>query len=223
MIGLGPGHAADAAPPGAQDAPRQVSRRRYTPAATSIEFLPRLSEALGGPRLFIKRDDLTGLACGGNKTRKLEFLVTDALAQGCDTLVTVSAVQSNHCRLTLAAAAREGLRCRLVLEQRVPGSYDAKASGNNFQFGQMGAEAITVVDAGADLGGGVACVAEEVAAAGGKADVIPGPARGGRLPRRRTLSAGTRAARPFRRHARAGAAGGIHAAALCDQVGRRQP
>jgi len=149
-------------------------RRRYTPGPTPIEFLPRLSEALGGPHLFMKRDDLTGLASGGNKTRKLEFLVADALAQGCDTLVTVGAVQSNHCRLTLAAAAREGLKCRLVLEQRVPGSYDPKASGNNFLFGLMGAEAISVVDAGADLGAAMAGVADEVAAAGGKAYVIPG-------------------------------------------------
>jgi D-cysteine desulfhydrase len=149
-------------------------RRRYTPGPTPIEFLPRLTEALGGPRIFMKRDDLTGLASGGNKTRKLEFLVADALAQGCDTLVTVGAVQSNHCRLTLAAAAREGLKCRLVLEQRVAGSYDAKASGNNFLFGLMGAEAITVVDAGADLGAAMASVADEVAAAGGRAYMIPG-------------------------------------------------
>ena len=76
---------------------------------------------LGGPEIWIKRDDLLGLAGGGNKTRKLEFLVADALAQGADTLITVGAVQSNHCRLTLAAAAKEGLKCRLVLEQRVAG------------------------------------------------------------------------------------------------------
>ena len=72
----------------------------------------------------------TGLTGGGNKTRKLEFLVADALAQGADTLITCGAPQSNHCRLTLAAAVKEGLKCRLVLEQRVPNSYDAKASGN---------------------------------------------------------------------------------------------
>src|SRR5262249_56870322 len=104
-----------------------------------------LSAALAGPEIWIKRDDLLGLAAGGNKTRKLEFLVADALAQGCDTLITVGAPQSNHCRLTLAAANKEGLKCRLVLEQRVPGSYDPRASGNNFLFGLLGGEQVAVV------------------------------------------------------------------------------
>src|ERR1700733_7081452 len=110
----------------------KFDRRRYTVGVTPIEAMPQLSKALGGPNLFIKRDDLTGLASGGNKTRKLEFLVADAIAQGADTLITVGAVQSNHCRLTLAAAAKEGLKCRLVLEERVAGSYSPGASGNNF-------------------------------------------------------------------------------------------
>ncbi|MDG2522910.1 D-cysteine desulfhydrase [Caulobacter segnis] len=152
----------------------KFARRRYTPAPTPLEAMPRLSAALGGPNLFIKRDDLTGLASGGNKTRKLEFLVAEALAKGCDTLVTVGAVQSNHCRLTLAAAAKEGLKCRLVLEQRVAGSYDPKASGNNFLFDLIGAEAITVVDAGADLSEAMAKVADEVESLGRKAYLIPG-------------------------------------------------
>ena len=85
-----------------------LPRRRYTPHPTPIQKLERLSKHLGGPQIWIKRDDLTGLAGGGNKTRKLEFLVANALAQGADTLITVGAVQSNHCRLTLAAAAHEG-------------------------------------------------------------------------------------------------------------------
>lgn len=88
-------------------------RRRYTAGKTPIEFLPRFTAALGGPNIHIKRDDLLGLAAGGNKTRKLEFLVADALARGADTLITCGAVQSNHCRLTLAAAVKEGLKCRL--------------------------------------------------------------------------------------------------------------
>src|SRR5579875_993122 len=107
-------------------------RRRYTPHPTPLEKLEHLSRHLGGPDIWIKRDDLTGPTAGGNKTRKLEFLVADALEKGADTLITVGAVQSNHCRLTLAAAVKEGLKCRLVLEQRVPGSYRAGASGNNF-------------------------------------------------------------------------------------------
>lgn len=149
-------------------------RRRYTHAATPIEKLERLSRHLGGPEIYIKRDDLLGLAMGGNKTRKLEFLVADALAQGADTLITVGAVQSNHCRLTLAAAAKEGLKCRLVLEQRVPGSYDADASGNNFLFHLLGAEALTVVDAGDDLAAAMQAHADELARQGRKAYIIPG-------------------------------------------------
>ncbi|HEY9235243.1 MULTISPECIES: D-cysteate sulfo-lyase [Phenylobacterium] len=152
----------------------KFDRRRYTPGPTPLEALPRLSAALGGPNIFIKRDDLTGLTSGGNKTRKLEFLVADAIAQGCDTLITVGAVQSNHCRLTLAAAAKEGLKCRLVLEQRVPGSYDPAASGNNFLFHLVGAETITVINAGTDLNAAMTAVADEVAALGRKAYIIPG-------------------------------------------------
>ena len=149
-------------------------RRRYTPFAAPIEKLPHLSKYLGGPEIYIKRDDLLGLTAGGNKTRKLEFLVADALAQGADTLITVGAVQSNHCRLTLAAAVREGLKCRLVLEQRVPGSYDKRASGNNFLFDLLGVEGVTVVDSGTDLGAAMSKIATDLAAQGRKAYVIPG-------------------------------------------------
>ncbi len=82
---------------------------------TPLHEAPNLARALGGPRLFIKRDDLTGLAFGGNKARKLEFLVADALAQGANVLITTGAAQSNHCRQTAAAACKVGLRCVLVL------------------------------------------------------------------------------------------------------------
>lgn len=87
---------------------------------TPIDRLDRLSKHLGGPELWIKRDDQTGLATGGNKTRKLEFLVADALLQGADHLVTTGAPQSNHCRQTAAAAARFGLGCSLVLRGKKP-------------------------------------------------------------------------------------------------------
>ncbi|MGE3627452.1 MAG: pyridoxal-phosphate dependent enzyme, partial [Hyphomicrobiales bacterium] len=87
---------------------------------TPLQELSRLGAELGGPRLFIKRDDQTGLALGGNKTRKLEFLVGDALAHGCDTLITGGATQSNHCRQTAAAAAACGLECHLVLGGEAP-------------------------------------------------------------------------------------------------------
>ncbi|MCP4707184.1 MAG: pyridoxal-phosphate dependent enzyme, partial [Planctomycetes bacterium] len=76
----------------------QFERRRYTEHPTPIEKLERFSRELGGPTIYIKRDDLLGLAGGGNKTRKLEYLVADALNQGADTLITIGAIQSNHCR-----------------------------------------------------------------------------------------------------------------------------
>lgn len=149
-------------------------RRRYTEGATPLEFLPNFTRALGGPNVWIKRDDLLGLSPGGNKTRKLEFLVADALAQGADTLVTCGAPQSNHCRITLSAAVREGLKCRFVIEERVPGSYGERASGNHFLFRLMGVEAITVVPAGTDMAAAMGAVADELAAAGRRGYVIPG-------------------------------------------------
>lgn len=87
---------------------------------TPIEKLDRLSKYLGGPEIWVKRDDLTGLATGGNKTRKLEFLVADALQQKATTIITSGAVQSNHARQTTAAAARYGLQCVLVLGPVAP-------------------------------------------------------------------------------------------------------
>lgn len=149
-------------------------RRRYTEGRTPIEKLERLSSELGGPNLYIKRDDLLGLAGGGNKTRKLEFLVADALSQGADTLVTCGAVQSNHCRLTLAAAAKEGLKCHFILEERVSGSYDPDSSGNNFLFRLLGIESVKVVPGGSDMAAEMASVAEALSAEGRKPYVIPG-------------------------------------------------
>ena len=149
-------------------------RRRYTLSPTPLEFMPNFTRALGGPQVWIKRDDMLGLAPGGNKTRKLEFLMADAMAQGADTLVTCGAPQSNHCRITLAAAVREGLKCRFVIEERVPGSYKPDASGNHFMFRLMGVEAIIVVPAGTNMREAMQRVADEVAAAGRKPYIIPG-------------------------------------------------
>jgi D-cysteine desulfhydrase len=156
-------------------------RRRYTPFVTPIEPMPRFSAALAascpggkGPEVWIKRDDMLGLFPGGNKTRKLEFLVADALAQGADTLITCGAPQSNHCRITLAAAAREGLQCQFVIEERVPGSYHPQASGNHFMFRLMGVESITVVPAGADIESAMQRLAADLATKGRKGYIIPG-------------------------------------------------
>ena len=152
----------------------RFARRRYTHLPTPIEKLERLSHHLGGPDIYIKRDDLLGLAAGGNKTRKLEFLVADALEHGADTLITVGAPQSNHCRLTLGAAAKEGLKAQLVLEERVSGSYRGDASGNNLLFDLLGAERIEVVANGTDLAAEMDKLAAEVERAGRKAYCIPG-------------------------------------------------
>src|SRR4030065_1815752 len=105
---------------------KTIPRVNIAQLPTPIEPLPRLSAVLGGPRIFVKRDDQTGLAMGGNKTRKLEFLVAEALANGAKTVITAGAVQSNHCRQTAAAAARFGLDCILVLA----GDHLPAASGN---------------------------------------------------------------------------------------------
>src|SRR5213076_2930836 len=91
------------------------SRCKLAHLPTPLEELRTVTTKLAGPKILIKRDDQTGLALGGNKVRKLEFLLADAVAQSCDTLVTLGAAQSNHCRQTAAAAAACGLRCELIL------------------------------------------------------------------------------------------------------------
>lgn len=97
-----------------------VPRARITCLPTPLTELPRLSRLLGGPRILMKRDDLTGLGLGGNKTRKLEFLLGEAVALGCDAVITGGATQSNHCRQTAAAAAAVGLECHLALGGDAP-------------------------------------------------------------------------------------------------------
>jgi 1-aminocyclopropane-1-carboxylate deaminase/D-cysteine desulfhydrase-like pyridoxal-dependent ACC family enzyme len=119
-----------------------VPRLRFAHLPTPVETLPRLCDALGGPRLLIKRDDQTGLAFGGNKTRKLEFLVAEAREQGAKTLISGGALQSNHCRQTAAAAARFGFECILVLT----GDKSQRASGNLLLGQLFGAEIVYVAD-----------------------------------------------------------------------------
>src|SRR5947207_5410158 len=119
-----------------------ISRLNFAHLPTPIEALSRLSEALDGPRLLIKRDDQTGLAFGGNKTRKLEFLVAEARDAGAETLITGGALQSNHCRQTAAAAARFGFECILVLT----GDSPEQASGNLLLDRLFGAQVVYVTD-----------------------------------------------------------------------------
>jgi D-cysteine desulfhydrase family pyridoxal phosphate-dependent enzyme len=120
----------------------KIPRLHFAHLPTPIERLPRLSEALGGPGLLIKRDDLTGLAFGGNKTRKLEFLVAEARDQGAKTLISGGALQSNHCRQTAAAAARFGFKCILVLTGERP----RQPSANLLLDELFGAEVVHVVE-----------------------------------------------------------------------------
>jgi D-cysteine desulfhydrase family pyridoxal phosphate-dependent enzyme len=142
-------------------------RIRIAHLPTPIEPLPRLSSRLGGPNLWVKRDDLTGLAGGGNKARKLEFLVAEALAKGADTLVTCGAVQSNHARQTAAAAAKLGLGCTLVLRGREP----LESQGNLLLDRLLGAEIVWAEDRPADER--LVEVAEELRASGRRPYLVP--------------------------------------------------
>jgi L-cysteate sulfo-lyase len=108
-------------------------RLRFAHLPTPLEHLPRLSNALGGPEIWIKRDDCTGLSTGGNKTRKLEFLMAEAQAQGADTVMTQGAIQSNHVRQTAACAAKLGISCHVLLEDRT-GSEDPNYNNNGNVF-----------------------------------------------------------------------------------------
>ena len=141
---------------------------------TPIERMVRLSEELGGPNLFIKRDDCTGLATGGNKTRKLEFLVGEALQQNADILVTQGAVQSNHVRQTAAAACRVGLKCYALLERRVPDrSPDYESTGNVFLDKMFGAS-LEFRPAGLDMNAEAREVTERFRSEGRRPYFIPG-------------------------------------------------
>jgi D-cysteine desulfhydrase family pyridoxal phosphate-dependent enzyme len=125
---------------------KTVPRIRFANLPTAVEKMPRLSAALKGPQLWVKRDDLTGLALGGNKTRKLEFLLAEAQANGARTLITAGALQSNHCRQTAAAAARYGFDCILVLSTPPDGDVaqiqKQPASGNLLLDRLFGAEIV---------------------------------------------------------------------------------
>ena len=150
------------------DYPARVSLAR---AATPLQPLDRLSGLVGGPRIWVKRDDLTGFGLSGNKVRKLEFCIGDALAQGCDTLITCGGVQSNHCRATAVAARQLGLDVHLVLRQDSP----AVADGNLFIDRLLGAD-ITLLQRGewaARLDATCAALAADCARRGRKAYTMP--------------------------------------------------
>ena len=141
---------------------------------TPLEAMPRLSEKLGGPNLWIKRDDCTGLATGGNKTRKLEFLVGDALQQGADMLVTQGAVQSNHVRQTAAAACKFGLDCHALLERRVPDRDNDYETTGNVLFDNIFGTTIEFRPPGLDMNAEALQIVEKLRSQGRKPYFIPG-------------------------------------------------
>jgi L-cysteate sulfo-lyase len=148
-------------------------RVRLAHLPTPLEPLPRLSETLGVD-LWIKRDDCTGLAGGGNKTRKLEFLLGEAFEQDADTLVTQGAVQSNHVRQTAAAAAAHGLRCEVILEERTGSRAVDYTRNGNVLLDRLFGAGVRSVPGGSDMPAELEKTAAEVRARGGRPYVIPG-------------------------------------------------
>ena len=141
---------------------------------TPLEPMNRLRAELDAPRLFIKRDDCTGLGSGGNKTRKLEFLMADAVKHGADTIITQGATQSNHARQTVAIAAKMGMKCEILLEDRTGSKQENyKQSGNVFLDHLYGAH-VAEVPGGTDMNAAMATLADELRAKGQKPYIIPG-------------------------------------------------
>ena len=149
---------------------RHLPRFPLAHLPTPLEAAPNLSAALGGPRVLIKRDDLTGLALGGNKTRKLEYLIADALGQGATVVITAGGTASNHCRQTAAAARIAGLRCVLVHNSREP---DPEIQGNYLLNHLFGAE-FRFVREESERPAMMEMVAAELRAAGERPYIIPG-------------------------------------------------
>lgn len=152
-------------------------RRKYIHTPTPIEPMPCLSKLLGKDvNLYVKRDDQLPGAAGGNKTRKLEFCLADAIEKGADTVITCGAIQSNHCRLTLAWSVKENLDCHLILEERVNGSYKKEAGGNNFLYELLGVKSIEVAKGGTDMAAAMEKKAAILTAQGKNPYIIPGGA-----------------------------------------------
>tara|TARA_B100000427_G_scaffold20759_1_gene15809 strand:- start:7989 stop:9023 length:1035 start_codon:yes stop_codon:yes gene_type:complete len=151
-------------------------KQNYTPYETPLERAKKLELFLGNqsPTIYIKRDDMLGLTGGGNKTRKLEFLMADAIDRKANAIITCGAIQSNHCRLTLAAAIRENCECHLILEERIPNTFDQDASGNNFLFQLLGATSITIASKEDNIEKKMKNIANELTKKGKKPYIIPG-------------------------------------------------
>ncbi len=141
---------------------------------TPLEHLPRLSRHLGGPQIYVKRDDCTGLGTGGNKTRKLEFLMADALEKKATAIITQGAVQSNHARQTAAAACKLGLSCDLVFEKRVGDAPDSYKNNGNVLLDRIFGARISEVEKGTDMNAAMEAIAEGLRAKGETPYIIPG-------------------------------------------------
>ena len=140
---------------------------------TPLERLERLSEHLGGPEILIKRDDYTGLALGGNKTRKLEFLMAAALEQDADTVITTGGLQSNHVRQTAAAAAKLGLEAELVLTRNVPWEGGDYADGGNVLLDRLLGARLHILPGETDRDAAMEELAGRLEAEGRRPCVIP--------------------------------------------------
>lgn len=149
-------------------------RIRFAHLSTPLEPMANLSKLLGGPNLWIKRDDCTGLAGGGNKTRKLEFLMGDAVQKGADTIITQGATQSNHARQTAAIATKMGMECHILLEDRT-GSKDIEYNYNgNVLLDQLFGASLSQFPADTDMNKAMAELTEKLKAQGKKPYIIPG-------------------------------------------------
>ena len=154
----------------------EFPRVRLAHLPTPLEFLPRLSAHLAGPKIYVKRDDCTGLATGGNKTRKLEYSMGEALRNKADTVITVGAVQSNHVRQTAAAACKLGLKCEVLLEHRVSEPSDLYRNSGNVLLDRIFGANLREYEKGSDFDAAMDDVAREVRSAGGVPYLIPGGA-----------------------------------------------
>lgn len=149
-------------------------RLNFAHLSTPLEPMKNLSKALGGPNLWIKRDDCTGLAGGGNKTRKLEFLMGDAIEKGADTIITQGATQSNHARQTAAIATKMGMKCHILLEDRT-GSKDVDYNYNgNVLMDQLFDASLTKFPADTDMNQAMEQLADKLRAEGKSPYIIPG-------------------------------------------------
>src|SRR3712207_419466 len=141
---------------------------------TPLEPMENLTRHLGGPKLWIKRDDCTGLSTGGNKTRKLEFLMAEAMGLKADIVITQGATQSNHARQTAAAAAKLGLACHILLEDRTGYTDPAYTGSGNVLMDRLHGATVSRRPGGADMRAEMEAVAEEASSAGRRPYVIPG-------------------------------------------------